>query len=83
MTKKCAWREAFYQPQLSPGAIILVVGCNEPKDVVMPKHAGLVDLHLPHPGLLIQAGEYLDRHIATPPLTTSHLSKPASPNNLL
>ena len=61
------------QPQLRPGSIIFVVSGDESEDVVVPEHAGLVDLDLPHPGLLVQAGEDLHRHVAASPLTTPHL----------
>ena len=61
------------QPQLGPGSIIFVVSGDESEDVVVPEHAGLVDLDLPHPGLLVQAGEDLHRHVAASPLTTPHL----------
>ena len=63
------------QPQLRPGSIIFVVSSDESEDVVVPEHAGLVDLDLPHPGLLVQAGEDLHRHVAASPLTTPHLKQ--------
>ena len=42
-------KEGVYQPQLCTRAVIFVVRCDEPEDVVVPEHAGLVHLHLPHP----------------------------------
>ena len=76
-------KEGVYQPQLCTRAVIFVVRCDEPEDVVVPEHAGLVHLHLPHPRFLVQAGEDLDGHVATAPLSAPHLSKPASSDHLL
>ena len=54
----------------------LVVRGNEPEYVVVAQHAGLVDLHLAHPGPLVNAGEDLDRHVLATPLTPPNLTKP-------
>jgi hypothetical protein len=31
------------------GVTHLIISSNEAKDVIMTEHAGLIDLHLPHP----------------------------------
>jgi len=53
----------------------LVISSNEAKDVIMTEHAGLIDLHLPHPGSLVNTGEYFDCHVLATPLATPHLAK--------
>ena len=68
------------EPELSAGPVILVVGRDEAEDVVVAQHAGLVDLHLSHPGLLVQRGEDLDGHIAAPPDSPPHLPEPSLPD---
>ena len=65
------------QPQLGARPIVLVVRGDEAEDVVVTEHTRLVDLHLPHPGLLIQRGEDLDGHVTAPPDAPPDLSKPA------
>ena len=49
----------------------------------MSEHACLVDLHLPEPRLLVDAGEDLDRHVLTPPLAPPNLAKPLTSRGLV
>ena len=70
------------EPELSAGPVILVIGRYEDENVVVTQHTGLVNLHLSHPGLLIQRGEDFDRHIAASPHSPPHLSEPSLPDTL-
>ena len=71
------------EPELGGGPTILVIRGNEPQDVVVPEHAGLVHLHLSHPRCFIQGGEYLHSNIAPSPHPSLNLTKPPLANNLL
>ena len=70
------------EPQLGAGPAVLVICSNEAEDVVVPEHAGLVHLHLPHPRCLIERGEYLNSNITSSPDTSLNLAKAPLSNTL-
>ena len=64
------------EPQLGPGHLVLVVGRDEAQDVLVSQHDRLVDLGLAEPGLLVSAGENLDGHVVSNPVTSPDLAVP-------
>merc|ERR1719430_407180 len=70
------------QPELGPSHLVLVVGSDEAKNVLVAQHHRQVDLGLPEPALLVSAGEYFHRNIFPSPPSPPNLPKSSFPNAL-